>query len=121
MELLTEFADFFVQLLFWYMVGHFVLGLLEGYLRNRTQELQEETTEILKELNEIIHRVRVEEHGNMFYWFDEDSNTFLAQGKNLEEAKAQLRSRFPKHIFFVTAKEKIYKVSAPNWEFEQVN
>jgi len=121
MELVTEFADFCLQLAFWYIVSAIVLGFIEGYLRARTEDIQTETREILKELNEIIHRVRVEEHGNMFYWFDEDSNTFLAQGKNLEEATAQLRGRFPKHIFFVTAKEKIYKVSAPNWEFEQVN
>ena len=121
MTLLTEFADFFVQLIFWYMVGHFALGLIEGYLRNRTQELNEETTEILKELNEIIHRVRVEEHGEMVYWFDEDNNTFLAQGKSIEEATAQLRTRFPNHIFFVTSKSQIYKISAPDWNFEQVN
>jgi hypothetical protein len=121
MELVTEFADFCLQLAFWYMVGSIVLGFIEGYLRTRTEEIHTETREILKELNEIIHRVRVEEHGDMVYWFDDDNDTFLAQGTSIEQATEQLRARFPNHVFFISSKSQIYKISAPDWTLTQVN
>jgi hypothetical protein len=117
MEFLTEFADFCLLLLFWSMVAEFVFRFIEKRVSTRNTEIKE----ILERVNDIIHRVRVEQHEDVYYWFDEDSNDFLAQGKNLTDATTQLKSRFPGHLFFVTHKDTIYKISAPTWELEHID
>ena len=117
MEFLTQFADLCLQLIFWSIVVELVLGLISKRVDSRNQEIEE----VLERVNNIMHRVRVEQHGDVYYWYDEDSNDFLAQGKNLTDATTQLKSRFPGHLFFVTHKDTIYKISAPTWELEHVD
>ena len=116
-EFFTEFADFCLQLIFWSMVVEIVIALISKRVTARNEEIQE----VLEKVNNIVHRVRVEQHNEIYYWFDDDSNDFLAQGKNLTDATNQLRSRFPGHLFFVTHKDTIYKISGPTWELEHVD
>jgi hypothetical protein len=116
-EFFVEFAGFCLQLLFW----SFILDLILGFIQRQSSAHKEEINEVLHRVNEIIHRVRVEQHGDVYYWYDDDSNDFLAQGKNLTDATAQLKSRFPGHLFFVTHKDTIYKISGPTWELEHVD
>jgi hypothetical protein len=37
----------------------------------------------------------------MEYWFDEEDNRFLGQGKTAEEIINHVKSRFPDHIFLI--------------------
>ena len=117
MEFFTEFANFCLQLIFWSIVIEIILRLIESRVSARKEELNE----VMEKVNNIVHRVRVEQHGEIYYWFDDDSNDFLAQGKNLTDATDQLRSRFSGHLFFVTHKDTIYKISGPTWELENVD
>jgi hypothetical protein len=114
-----EFISFFVQCLFWY----FVIGIVFNFLKQKIDAKADSTelSNILKKLNDIVHRVKVEQHGDMFYWFDADNDEFLGQGKNTEEAIDHVKKRFPNHIFFVTSKEQQYKISGPNWSMEPFN
>jgi hypothetical protein len=60
-----------------------------------------ERVDILKQLTEIIHQVKVEERDGIKYWYDADSEVFLAQGKTIDEVINVIKSRFPDHIFLI--------------------
>lgn len=113
MEFISEFVDFLLKGVFWY----FVIGLLTMPLRQKMDQKRADLEETVTKLMTIVHRVSVEKHGEVFYWFDADSNEFLAQGASTNETIAHLKSRFPTHIFLVSTKDSKYKLSAPTWEF----
>jgi hypothetical protein len=118
-EFITEFFSFALNMLFWYIVSSVVLHLL---LR-RTERRAEELSDILHRVNEVVHRVRVEEHYNNFYWYDADSDKFLAQGATPAELIDRLKVRFPQHIFLLESNDTdtVLKLSAPNWKIEKLS
>lgn len=60
-----------------------------------------ERMHIMNHLNNIIHEVRVEQHGPVEYWYDNHDHNFLAQGKDQKETIDNLSKRFPEHIFIL--------------------
>ena len=83
-----------------------------------------ERVDILKQLTEIIHQVKVEERDGIKYWYDADSEAFLAQGKTIDEVINVIKSRFPDHIFLIqdtggVSKQTDWKLMAPE-EFNKV-
>ena len=111
MEFITEFFWFCVKAVFWY----WVVGLFLGLLSKRAEVKLEEKTEMIAKLNNLVHRVRVERHGDTHYWFDDDNGDFLGQGKTSDEVIEHIRSRFPTHLFFLPSYKKVH---APNWKIE---
>lgn len=80
-----------------YVAAQIVLGLHEGFQLVKFND----RLEVMKKLNDIIHQVLVEKHGDVEYWYDKDSKEFLGQGTTLEEVANALRARFPDHIFLL--------------------
>jgi hypothetical protein len=93
-----------IAVIFW-ILSQIVLGVIDG--------LQIVTlSEKIKQLNHIsnlIHQVKVEKHSGMEYWFDEDDNKFLGQGKTMEDTIDHIKSRFPDHIFLIQGKGGVSK------------
>ena len=94
-----------------YVILNFVGILMYLY---RIRHLEEINNEI-RYINEIAHRVDVEKHQDIYYWFDRDDGMFLGQGNTIEQIVDVLKSRFPNHIFFLPSNHKIH---GPNWNFE---
>lgn len=117
MEFLSEFISFLLHCAFWY----FVFSILFMPWRKRLEEKNEELQQVLDKVKEVVHIVSVEKHGDYYYWFDADTDSFLAQGKTAEETITHLKSRFPKHIFFVKSKDTNYKISGPDWDFVPID
>lgn len=113
MEFISEFIVFLLEIAFWY----FIIGIVTMPLRRKLDQKREDLENVIEKLNEIVHIVNVEKHGDCYYWFDADNDEFLAQGSTTDETIAHLKSRFPKHIFFVQSKDQSYKISAPDWKF----
>ena len=109
-----EFLAFLVQVIFWWFIFQTVFSVLLRIRETKEQRFRD----MIEKLDEITHRVSVEKHGDMYYWFDADDNEFLAQGKGLEDTIDQLKKRFPNHIFFVTSGDKKYKIASPDWKLE---
>tara|TARA_R110000868_G_scaffold209197_1_gene458819 strand:+ start:2070 stop:2435 length:366 start_codon:yes stop_codon:yes gene_type:complete len=107
MQILTTLVEFFLV----YLLVKFVISFGETYL----QQKADRDLKILAKLDHITHRVKVEKHGQYFYWFDSDDDEFLAQGKTAEEVIANLRIRFPDHLFFLPD-QKI--VRGPDWSIK---
>lgn len=76
-------------------------------------KLQESVKDVLER---FIHEVSIEQHGTESYWFDKDTNEFLAQGKTDAELIDHIKKRFPDHIFIVPEKGLL---SSPDWIFSQ--
>lgn len=84
-----------------------MLILMEGKRQAKMDEMAK--------FDEMTHRVKVEKHGEMYYWYDEDDGEFLGQGKDMETVVTIIKSRFPTHIFFLTGEQALYKLHAPTW------
>lgn len=88
-------------LLLWVACTYAIVQITFG-LRAVLSDVNDELEQKLyKKINDIIHRVRVEKQGNTYYWYDMDTEKFLAQGSSDEEIVANLKSRYPTHMFFL--------------------
>jgi hypothetical protein len=112
MDTLTDFILFVAQVMFWYFVGTLVVDFLGALYINHQRKELDVRNRIVDRLNKIVHQVKIEKHGDMYYWFDNDDDRFLAQGKTLDEIVVGLKQRFIDHVFIVNDKVMI----GPNFE-----
>ena len=99
-ELVTfglEFVGFLFQILFWMIVWHFAIKAVRGFMTPNADEREE----LVEKIMTMLHRIKQEKHGDVYYWFDADSDAFLAQGTNDEEIKQHLKERFKGHVFLL--------------------
>ena len=89
---------------FWFLV-QVIFGITDAYhivqLKNHIGEI--------KRIKDLIHDVRVENHGEMEYWFDAENDSFLGQGKTIDEVIDHVKKRFPDHIFLIEGKGGVAK------------
>lgn len=114
---MNEFVTFILQTIFYILLFHFFAKILIGAMEVKRQEKLRR----LDELDQITHRVNVEQHGDIYYWFDIDNGEFLGQGKDTESIISVVKSRYPGHIFFVKAEQTIYQIHGPKWELTPVS
>lgn len=94
-----------------WFIANIVLGVMDAF-REVDAEL---TDKIRKRLDEIVHRVKIEQQGDTYYWYDQDNRNFLAQGRTTEEIINTLKSRFPDHIFYLESSNHLL-CAKHNWE-----
>jgi hypothetical protein len=95
------FEDITVLVL-WAVATYVVATVVNGFLSvfyYATDSVKQ--IELIRHLDNIIHRVRVEKDKDVYYWYDEDDGEFLAQGQTDAEIINNLKSRFPTHIFYL--------------------
>jgi hypothetical protein len=115
MELFYEFLIFIASIMFWTAVVNLALKVLNRYLSRPTEE---EFLEIKQKIISMIHFVKEEKHGDITYWFDEQSDEFLAQGATKDEIIAQARVRFPTHVFIIDNQQ--HSISGPDWKITPI-
>jgi hypothetical protein len=111
------FEDITVGLLWWattWFVANIVLGVMDG-LKTTDSELRKQ---LVKRLDEVIHRVREEQNNDIIYWYDHDDNEFLAQGRTQEEIIEVLKGRFPNHIFYLDSE---HVLGRGTWEPKKID
>ena len=96
METVIEFFLFFAQCIFW--VWAFDL-LFKFIFRGRIKEIEEQHSELVSKVMDLLHQVKEEKHGDCYYWFDADTDQFLAQGRDVAEIRQHLKERFKGHVF----------------------
>ena len=73
-----------------YSITHFILGFWSAY-----KSLETEVNEtVKKQLSEKIHVVKEEQHGDHTYWFDLETDKFLAQGPTNADIIEILKNQF---------------------------
>jgi hypothetical protein len=80
-----------------WILGQILLGISDA---KEIVQLKERV-ETLKRIHGLIHQVKVEKQGEVEYWYDEDDNQFLGQGKTVDEVIEHVKARFPDHIFLI--------------------
>jgi hypothetical protein len=90
-----KIIDVVAYLVVFWIVGQVVLGILDA----RKKFTEQERNELMTKLDSMIHMVNVEKHGDVDYWFDNDSGQFLGQGATFNEVVDHIKSRFPEHVF----------------------
>jgi hypothetical protein len=98
-EFINEFILFVVESLFWYVVISFALEYLMS--RWKRTDIDDVKEQVHQHIDEIVHQVVIEKHGDMDYWFDSDNHEFLVQGKTTEEIVNALKNRFSDHVFLL--------------------
>ena len=106
--------DLLLELLVWYVIFRVVIWVASAW-NSAKQEVHDKMVE---KFAEIVDRVKIEKHHNQTYWYDQDNETFLAQGVTTEEIIEKLKSRFPDHLFFLEREQEIYKLSGPDWKMK---
>lgn len=96
---MEEFLNFVLWAAFWWVV----IKAFEGFLtiRKIKKDSDQLRTELEEQLEIVLHNVKEENHNDIHYWFDDDNDQFLAQGKTMDEVRAHLKARFKDHIFIV--------------------
>ena len=115
MEIISEFALFCIQILFWTLVVNGLLSLINRHLDRPTKE---DYQRLKQQIAKMVHFVREELHEGMSYWYDEQTDEFLAQGATTEQIIAQARARFPTHVFIIDDCK--HTVSGPDWKITPV-
>jgi hypothetical protein len=110
MEDLIEFILFCCKLAFWVLI----YDLTIAYIQSKVKTDDEPIEDVKDRLMKLIHFVKPEQHGEMTYWFDADTDAFLGQGITEEAIIAQVRDKFPTHIFITDNGETACR--APEWK-----
>lgn len=97
------------------LLGLVVLWFAKTYVHHYRvlRECYQQEQQFMNHLDQRIHVVRQMEHDQMFYWYDQDSGEFLAQGADDDEITAVIRARFPDDIFVVGGE---YLLMGPDFE-----
>lgn len=94
-------------------VGWFLLGVVLGRMVLRwlvlplLQARQDREEQEIAQLAQRVHIVKQEIINDIIYWFDNDDDTFLAQGRDHDQIVAVLEQRFPQHIFVINETQMI--------------
>lgn len=98
-----------------YFLVQIVLGVMDAF-RAVDTELKDK---LIKRLDEIVHRVEVEQQGDVYYWYDQDNRKFLAQGRTTEEIVDVLKKFYPTHVFYLVSSNHLL-CAQHNWEPREV-
>lgn len=80
-------------------------------------DMHETNVQVKEYLSSIIHPVKSEQHGDTIYFFDADTNAFLAQGRDDAELAEALRARWQDHIFIVGER---YVMAGPDFAMLEI-
>lgn len=108
-------SETIILLVVFWIVGQIVLGFMSVFHESKKRDINSLT----EKLSSMIHMVKVEKHGEIDYWFDDDSGQFLGQGVNFEEIVDHIKSRFPEHIFLIKGKGGI--AAQTDWKLVSVD
>lgn len=90
-----EIFDIVLLTLFFYFIGQLVVAVI---LYKRKAQMKHEISEFLHKAEEQMKQItflRVEQHGEMFYLYNQVTDEFVCQGKDLDEIKDAYHSRYP--------------------------
>lgn len=97
----TEIFSFVLWAVFGYFVCKIIMVIVTTYLQYRADSY----TETVAHLYKITHEVKIEQHDDIYYWYDLHSQEFIAQGKTRDEIVDVLKARWSTHLFLIDEEE----------------
>ena len=77
--------DFFVTFLFYVAMLYMVVRMLSNWVHQYLDKSIEQLDVELQQLKDMIKYVKVEQHGDIIYVFDNETDAFLVQGRTAED------------------------------------
>ena len=111
----NEFVTACGQALIFYAAYKLTRFILEFF--DFAQDVSETGEQVKKYLSSIIHAVKSEKHGDVIYFFEEETNKFIAQGRNDDELIAALKARWRDHIFIVGER---HYMAGPDFKMQEI-
>lgn len=99
MEDLINFAVFILEAVMWFYIIKMLVAFWDLYGVWKEAKIVE--VDIHDKLTKLVHNVKPEKHADVHYWFDEETDNFLAQGRDMDEIRSHLRERFKQDVFLV--------------------
>lgn len=81
MNIIELLGDFLIWLAVMYFIGQIISYFLHRHLDRSLEELDAQ----LQELKRMIKYVKVEQHGDIIYLFDNETDAFIVQGRTAED------------------------------------
>jgi hypothetical protein len=91
----NELLEFLLIGFVGYLAIRVLLAIALTYFEYKVQQ----RNETIKYITSRIHEVRIEKNKEVEYWYDNDTNEFLAQGSTKEEIYQTIKARFNGHVF----------------------
>jgi hypothetical protein len=97
--------DLAVEIIIWCLLIWLASKFFLFYLQAKNEILKEEIDDLTKKLkNKIIH-VNVEQHGNVFYLYERETDRFIVQGSDINEIKKKCADRFKDAVIVADSDE----------------
>lgn len=90
---------------FWFYGAYFGWKARENYAKKLTAKLLENIKGQEQEENSTLIQIKIEQHAGMFYVYDKQDNSFMAQGSTKEELENALSYRYPGKRFAAAEEE----------------
>lgn len=90
------------DMLLYFLIGWVIMKVFTHFVKIRVITQADVEAEARERLEQLIHMVKQEQHDGIYYWFDQDTDEFLVQGRNDEELRAALQARYHNHIFVLS-------------------
>jgi len=118
MEDLMAFGAWLLDLAVWSMFWFFVFRTIRWIfdMRAAVEEAGELREEMVETLSKIMHGVKQEKHADVIYWFDEDSDAFLAQGRTVDDIREHLKQGWRDDIFLING---THVMAGPDYELKE--
>ena len=88
---MIEFFNFVVEVFFWMAVFWFAFQIFGGMFNRHIENKIEELNAEIEDIKKVYKRVKIEEHYDTFYLFDADTDTFIGQGRTMQEIADRVR------------------------------
>jgi len=111
--------DDLLNLFFWACMGYILARLIIKYFEFRLHSHMEEVDELKEKISKLIHPIKVEKHGDMTYWFDAETDQFLAQGLTRDDIADHLKQRFKGHVFLLSEGPETGILAGPDYKLVQ--
>lgn len=88
---MTEFLNLIVDTFFWALLLFLVFRILAGWFSRHIDDRLEQINAEINEIKKVYKRVKIEEYHDTFYLFDADTDTFIGQGRTMQEIADKIR------------------------------
>jgi hypothetical protein len=86
-----EFFNMMLEAFFWFLVFWFAFQIFGGMFNRHMETRIEQLNAEIEEIQKIYKRVKIEQHHDIFYLFDADTDTFIGQGRTMQEITDRIR------------------------------
>jgi len=88
---MMEFFNLILEGFFWFLVLWLAFQIFGGMFNRHIETRIEKLNAEIEEIQKIYKRVKIEQHYDTFYLFDADTDTFIGQGRTMQEIADRVR------------------------------